>query len=214
MSFKLNILSAALLISACAFFACLPHPAFATAAAEVSSVRTVEADIRDIADPMTQNIEKRSHAPQALLAFAALILLWALYLRLSKKVAEEKEAAAPPEPKIPPHITALAELAALSGSGLLSRREFKPWYMRLSWICRVYIGASLDFNCVDSDACEIMSKLRLKKVSEQFINRFDDILSECDLVKFAKAAPSETDALAILEKCVEAVKKSRDVNFR
>ncbi|HNY10505.1 MAG TPA: hypothetical protein PKK26_02835 [Candidatus Wallbacteria bacterium] len=212
---KLNIFLIAILLFACAIFVLQPRSAYsATGEAEIVSGGTVEADIRDIADPMALSIEKKSRAFLAALAFAALLMSWALYCKFSEKKPDEVKAEAPPEPKIPPHVTALEELEALSRSDLLFRREFKLWYMRISWICRAYIGSSLDFNCVDLDAYEIMAKLRSKNVSNHLVSRFDEILSECDLVKFAKAAPDESDAREELQKCVDAVKKSRDVNFR
>lgn len=222
-SFKLNIIIVSIFLAFAVFSAAGICPVFgATAETAISSGETAgvsvsgtgEADIRDIAYPMSQNIEPVSNAPVIVFLAAVLLLAWVLYARLSGKGSEIETPSAPPEPVIPPHVTALLDLEALSASDLLSRREFKLWYMRLSRICRVYIGDSLDFNCVDSDACEIMAKLESKRVSPALITRFDDILSECDLVKFAKASPGEADAREALQKCVDAVKKSRDVNFK
>lgn len=192
----------ALAISAAAY------PASFAAPAAPGKDQTAETDIRDIRGPAPLRLEKRPFPwLPVLLGLAAGYLIWR---RVTRKDSDQGPAAPkePEKPRIPPDIVALAAFDELFRSDALRERRFKDWYTAVSRILRVYLGDSLGFNCVDLYNFEIMDELRRRKVNWADIDELDEILGECDLVKFARFVPNEIEAVEILGKAVEMVKKT------
>jgi len=182
-------------------------------AAKSADAAGYEVDIRDIRGPAPLFLEGRPFP--YLWAVLALLASYILWRRLTRAVPQEPVPAPKVEEKskIPAHVTALAAFDELFRSDMIRNRRFKEWYMAVSRILRVYLGDSLDFNCVDLYNFEIMDVLRAKKVNWANIDEFDEILSECDLVKFARFEPNEIEAIEILKKSVDMVKKTEGGNF-
>ena len=136
-------------------------------------------------------------------AVGMLIVIF-LSVWLSRKLAQRRVAQAPPAPPKPAHEIALAKLDALRAEGLLERGEWKPFYLSLSEIIREYLGARYDFDSLEMTTTELLEAVR-----ERNIATLEGWCASCDLVKFAKYVPTQTEAQDALEGAYRIVDATR-----
>lgn len=116
------------------------------------------------------------------------LLIGINYLR--KRPAKEKPAPEEPVIIIPPHITALENLAALQNEQLWQNGEIKAYHSRLSHIVRSYLEGRYHIPALESTTYEIMQSLQKQSdLPEQGMENLRKLLETSDLVKFAKAEP-------------------------
>ena len=102
-----------------------------------------------------------------------------------------------PPPKLP-WIAAMEELETIRASSLLAEGKADEYFDRVSDCVRKYLGARYGFDGLETTTDEMRGLL--KRVRPQ-IPRLADIVSfleDCDLVKFARVVPTETDCLDAL----------------
>jgi hypothetical protein len=124
------------------------------------------------------------------LALAALVVWW--IRRRRKRVV-----AAAPEVRLPPDVIALSELEKIAGMGLIERGELKSYYTLVADVVRRYLGARFHVETMDRTTHEILDELTRHRVA---VDGLDTLLSEADLVKFAKFHPDGTRAESALER--------------
>ena len=121
-----------------------------------------------------------------LLLLAAGWLVWRHWKR--------KKAAVAATPPVPPHVRARRMLeAALS---LIS--EPKPFSIAVSGAIRVYLEERFDFHAPDRTTEEFLYELQgtdLLTVEQK--QSLADFLASCDLIKFARYEPTETELRAL-----------------
>ncbi len=145
-------------------------------------------DVRDIKGPV--QIKGISY----FLSFVAvaLIILAAIagvYIFARKKI---KRLAAPP-PK-PAHILAYEALERLSKSNLLKEGMIKEYYIKLSDIVRHYLESRFDLRAPEMTTEEFLVEARdAQGLLLEDRNLLRDFMLHCDLVKFAKYGPSDTE---------------------
>ncbi|MCJ7508867.1 MAG: BatD family protein [candidate division Zixibacteria bacterium] len=121
-------------------------------------------------------------------ALVALAILGWLYLRWRGKGIGLP--LSPPEPEKPAWEIALTELRKLKDSDYIQKNQIKKYYIILSEIMRKYLEKRFNIFAMDRTTLEIKSEMRRVKADKQVIQRAVDLLSDCDLVKFAKYVPS------------------------
>ncbi len=144
--------------------------------------------------------------------FISILIILSLAAFIITRRLSNNNAAVPKEPSpppVPPEIIAIAALDELKSSNLIAKKEFKVFYMRLSYIIRRYIGDSLQFNCTDLYLEEITCRLTAYGVRPSIINAFTAFESQCCSVKFAKATPEESRAFEDLETGFNFVKETK-----
>ena len=113
-----------------------------------------------------------------------------LYFVLRKKKTPDEIIA-----KIPPYQLALQRLKELDSKQLWQKNKIKEYYVELTDIVRNYIERELNIPAMESTTDELLdtivdfnrsSKLNIDK---ETINKLRKLLSESDLVKFAKYKP-------------------------
>lgn len=116
------------------------------------------------------------------------ILGWYLYNKYFKnrKVVKEEVIY---DPKIPADILALEALRKLKDEKIWQQNEFKLYYTKLTDILRVYILRVFNINALDMTSSEIIDSLRNMPFDENIKNELKYILTNSDLVKFAKEKP-------------------------
>ena len=68
--------------------------------------------------------------------------------------------------------------------------EYREYYGGIATLLRRYIGPTWGIECVGIDTSDVVRRMREPEdISEEVVERFNAILSECDLVKFAGRAP-------------------------
>jgi hypothetical protein len=140
----------------------------------------------------------------ALLALA-LIVIVVRYLVVNWERWHPRAALAPPPPR-PPEEVALEKLAALSGAGMPDAERKKAWYIELSEIMREYVGGRYGFDGLESTTEEIVHFMRGKKTAGLTQAELFRFLNDCDLVKFAKYAPSMAEDETALSEAFRIVR--------
>ncbi len=99
-------------------------------------------------------------------------------------------------PKVPPrpaHSVALEKLDALQQSQLLIQGQFKVYYSVLSDILRRYIEARFQTPAIDMTTRELIRALKPQELKTQDNAVLRNVLTQSDMVKFAKLIPNEKD---------------------
>ena len=125
----------------------------------------------------------------AAIALAALIVWWVR--RRRARIVE-----AVPEVRLPPDVVALAELEKIAALGLVERGEFKSYYSLVTDVVRRYVAARFEVETMDRTTHELLDDLAR---GHHEVPHLEPLLSEADLVKFAKLKPEAPAALRALE---------------
>ncbi len=94
-------------------------------------------------------------------------------------------------PKTPAHITALKGLDTLKKEAIWKNGEIKKYQSDLTRIIRTYLEERFDINALEMTSSEIISKLHDEPLIKDNAQELKEILQIADMVKFAKAKPSE-----------------------
>jgi hypothetical protein len=101
----------------------------------------------------------------------------------------------PAVPAPPPHEQALAELEALRREDLAVRQRYEAYYVRLSGIVRRYVEGRFGLRAPEMTTEEFLQGCSTSAefpASHRHLMR--EFLEHCDLVKFARYAPSDEEA--------------------
>lgn len=167
--------------------------------------------IRDIAGLEKAPIIFRDFLPLFILAGLALIVYLIVYLiRLNQK--KKGLIKAPEKPLEPAHIIALRELDRLKALKLWQQNEVKEHYTELSNIIRAYIERQFDISAMEETTSEIIRDITSSKLNQKVkVNQLQNLLSEADLVKFAKSTPMPEENLKQLEAAYQFVKETKEL---
>ncbi|MCK5595321.1 hypothetical protein KAI19_04005 [bacterium] len=146
-------------------------------------------DIRDIEGPVS--FPEKWTAYLIIIAAVAFVLLivWLLKLFLKKK-KKSKEVLL----RKSAHELAYEMLENLKRKDLVKQRKVKQYYVELSLIVRHYLENRFDIRAPEMTTEEFL--LEIKEFKELFGKRrnfLKEFLSHCDMVKFAKYGPSESE---------------------
>lgn len=98
----------------------------------------------------------------------------------------------PPEPPSPAHEIALERLQE-AYQNYLKNLDVMAFYWNLSLALREYLGRRFGIDAMESTTSEIFSEMRKNSVDSKACVQAREILSACDLVKFAKWAPAQSE---------------------
>ena len=121
-----------------------------------------------------------------LIAAAALVVLAAIALYLFRRWRKRRVVAEPVKPALPADFVALKELQRIEELGLLEKSEFKRYYTLVVDAIRVYLERRYGVQAMDRTTYEILWDLEGRRVE---VDGLEALLSEADLVKFAKHVP-------------------------
>lgn len=152
-------------------------------------------DILDIKGPLEIPRSLWSLWPwiAAALGLAALVFL---YLR---RRGGEDPSAVSRKPRLPPYDEAYRALCRLRDSGLLEEGQLKPYFTRLSEIIRRYLERRYLIQAMESTTTQILDQLRKLAIALDKLKLFREFFPCCDLVKFAKYAPSVPEQERVTE---------------
>ena len=138
----------------------------------------------------------------------ALILGFFIWRYFWKKPVEEVEEE---EEIIPAHILALDALKKLLAEEGWKNKEKKLYYSELTDTIRTYLENRFSIHAMEKTTREIISELKSASISESDKEYLKMILKEADMVKFAKFTPSEDDAFAYLNKSIDFVNRTKEI---
>ncbi|MBF0486284.1 MAG: hypothetical protein HQL16_07215 [Candidatus Omnitrophica bacterium] len=111
----------------------------------------------------------------------------------------------------PPSALALAALAELESSGMISKGLVKEYYVALTSIVRTYIEARFEIRAPEMTTEEFLERARSsEKMTEAHKGFLRDFLNVSDMVKFARAIPQMEEmksALLLARRFVEETKE-------
>lgn len=144
-------------------------------------------DIRDIKGP------KDFGASPLVYIFTALVIFLIIAgVRIFIRLKREKKYKAPPTPA---HIIAYEALSALEKKDYIRKGQTKAYYIELSDIVRRYLENRFNIRAPEMTTEEFLIKVKEdSNLSLEHKSLLRDFLTNCDLVKFAKYQPAETEA--------------------
>lgn len=151
--------------------------------------------IKDIATPLVVHLNFLDYFIPLLIIILIIIAIKYL-IKLLKKTKKDFS-----EPEIiddrPAYIIALELLNNLKKEDLLIKGDFLNFYFRISLILRLFIELHYKINSVEMTTSEIRANLILGDHSEK--SNILKFLMQADMIKFAKAIPTDSDSKAVLD---------------
>ena len=156
-------------------------------------VDTVSKKFFDIKEIILNN-EQRIPFSKYLLSFLILVLgLLAIYV-LIKKFKNHKF-----DKSIykTPFENAIDELVELENESFKNQEDYKLFYSKLTQIAKNYLERDIEISASESTSSQLIDKIQLLKkskkinISDELIENFKNVLSNSDLVKFAKFSPKD-----------------------
>ena len=126
-----------------------------------------------------------------LAAVIAAVLAGTAYLlkRWLEKRGRSLKSIFTPAPPLPPHIVAIKALEELRNRKLWQNGSYKAYYSGLSDILRTYISGRYGIGAMEMITDDIVAAVRQTDMGEKCIADLTTVLSDADLVKFAKFEP-------------------------
>lgn len=174
-----------------------------------SVVNDPTAEIRDIRPPLgipPDYLRLALMIGSFLLGLAALVFAYWMYRRSKRGQPVFRK-----EPPRPAHEIALTELQKLLQSGLLAAGEYKMFYSELSDIARRYMERRFFINAMEETTSEILNSLNDASLSPDQVKLAREMLTACDLVKFAKYVPGNAETEAAVELVRQFIERTRPV---
>ena len=134
-------------------------------------------------------------------------LFFTKYYKPKEELSSTYEA---PQIIIPPHEIALSKLQTLRGKELWQQGEIKAYQSELTYIIREYLEGRYDISALETTTDEIISQIVNKITNQGHVLALKEILQVADMVKFAKAKPSENIHESFMVKAEEFVVDTKD----
>lgn len=135
-----------------------------------------------------------------------LALIFLLFRYFKNRRGEEPE---PEAPKIPAHITALEVLTTLLNQESWKTEQKKEYYSRLTDTVRKYLEERFDIFALEKTTREIIADLKNADISDDDKLYLKKILTQADMVKFAKFSPADEDGYISLKQSIEFVERTK-----
>jgi len=154
----------------------------------------------DIKAPYEAPITLKEVAPWILgiLLLAGLIFLIVYYFK--HRQSDRPLFSFPQKPKEPAHVIALRKLDQIKEEKIWQQGKTKQYYSEVTDALREYIENRFGINAMEQTSEETISSFKLKKdlIDEAIFNNLKRILTNADLVKFAKFEPLPDDNNLVL----------------
>jgi len=145
----------------------------------------------------------------ALIPLCLLLLLGlGLYFFITKNKPQQ-ETIIVQAPKKPAHVIALNKLNILKTEQGWKIGKVKEYQSALTYTIREYLENNFGINALEQTTDEIQTSLKKNKLSETHVTEVSEILRIADLVKFAKAKPSEDINETFLTKAFDFVNETK-----
>lgn len=151
----------------------------------------LSADDKDI-QPLKEPLALRGD-PRHLLPYAAMVLLLlllvAVVVMLRRKLQRKKKLAA--EPPLPPEVELEQGIRELRGKNLWQAGEFRQFFIALSAMLKRFIERAYGFNAEECTTIETVAGLKPREADAAIVAGLEEILTQADLVKFARLVPAD-----------------------
>lgn len=161
-------------------------------AVQMMPVDTAQKTIYDIKQPLKMPIlfgevvETGSMVLGVLVALAAVVMAVIVVVRRLRRKGDEVA-----KPKEPAHVVAIRELEMLHNQKLWQNGKVKEYYSRLTEILREYLDGRYGVGAMEMTTDEIVAAMKGLSLTKKQSASLGELLTESDLVKFAKYIPAE-----------------------
>jgi hypothetical protein len=138
-------------------------------------------------------------------------LLFLIFYAIKRQRSDKPLFYIPEKPKEPAHITALRELQRIRDEQLWAQGKTKLYYSELTDTVRRYIEDRFGIQAMEQTTEEILAAFKQKRnllTISQF-NELSNLLSQADLVKFAKYEPLTDENDAAIKKAIQMVEQTK-----
>jgi hypothetical protein len=156
-------------------------------------VDTAEVSIKDIKAPFDEAFDWHEYLPMIYGSAAALIILIIIIFILMKIFKKKPVIIAPPKPKVPAHITALAALEDLRLKKLWQEGKYKEYHTIISDTLRAYIEERYGVAAMELTSDEIFKIMNSQVIDGISKEKLKQVLTLADYVKFAKVIPIDVE---------------------
>lgn len=162
---------------------------------EVYSVPTDTsfAKVKDIKAPFDEPFDWKWYLSYVYIGLAVIVGILILIYVLKKIKDREPEEVAPPKPKIPAHITALASLEKIKEEAIWKDNKTKEYYSQITDTIRLYIEERFKIQALELTSDEIIHVFKSQVIDADSKSKLFQILTLSDFVKFAKQIPIEAE---------------------
>lgn len=174
---------------------------------EVYSVPTdtSAAKVKDIKAPFDEPFDWKWYLPYVYIALAvlvAILILWYVLIKIKNRKPEE---VAPPKPKVPAHITALAALEKIKEQAIWKENKTKEYYSEITDTIRLYIEERFKIQALELTSDEIIHVFKSQVIDTDSKSKLYQMLTLSDFVKFAKQIPIEAEHTITLNNAFDFV---------
>ena len=156
-------------------------------------VKTLEVDtakaIMPIKEPISVPITLKEILTYSGIAVAIALLVLGIIYYLKRRKKQQPIMVLPKKPKIPAHIIALDELEKLRRKKLWQEGKIKEYHSELTEIVRHYIERRFSIHAIEMTSSEILDAFERANESAEIKEKLRTMLTQADMVKFAKAQP-------------------------
>jgi hypothetical protein len=179
----------------------------------------------DIKPPIEAPITFKEIAPWIMGSLLVLALLFLIFYSLRRRKNDKGFFSLPQKPKEPAHVIALRELDRIKEEKIWQQGKIKLYYSEITDVLRQYIENRFDIQAMEKTTDETIAafKYRRSLVDEKSFENLRKILTNADLVKFAKYEPLPDDNNMVLvdtyffinqTKLVEVIEEEKPVDDR
>lgn len=118
-----------------------------------------------------------------------IVLIAALIFVYMKWLRHGRIPLMPAKKPVPPYELAMSQLEQLQERKLWQMGAEKEYYTELTDILRTYLSGRFGIDAMEMTTSEILTAIKNDPFVDQFSKQVNDVLSEADFVKFAKAKP-------------------------
>ncbi len=169
----------------------------------------IDSDIRDIKPMRVPSMSYRQYiiiGGIVLLVLAAVFAAWYLYRRYKQGKSILPVRQVPPRPA---HEVAIEALNALVAGDFLEKEQFKAYYIELSDIVRHYIRNRFYIDAPEMTTSQLLDEMERQQLETEYRDMMDSFLNGCDLVKFAKYVPQESETQTSTQQAFDFVEKTK-----
>lgn len=157
---------------------------------QMMPVDTAQKTIYDIKQPLPMPVKVAEFAGYTGVGLLIAALVAGTILLIVRAV-RRKSGAESTKPKELPHVVAIRHLEMLHNQKLWQNGKVKEYYSRLTEILREYLAGRYGVGAMEMTTDEIVTAMKSLNLSAKHIAQLGTLLTESDLVKFAKYLPSE-----------------------
>ena len=95
-----------------------------------------------------------------------------------------------------PHEVAYAQLAAIEASDWLKRGDMETYHIQIAYVLREYICGRYQIPALELTTTALLHAMQHAQIGVSYVARVQQLLTNCDRVKFASYRPELSEAVA------------------